>query len=262
MTNQTDEMVFLRVSTPKFVYPRPLNDVGDETAIETRPHDPLADNGIVLSHVIGGSAAEASNEVRCFNDVQDPSATGERPAASQADSQFLLLRPFFQSNGGAMPASTEICCWWDCNKFDTPPICAPFTYKQTDDSFGGCGCFCSFACALAWLQDKPSCHRYIPLLRFLRQKQSDVLITSPLIPAPPREMLQMFGGGLTLDQFRDVTSHNGMRMVHMPNMHPLRMNVENRAMTVVESSSVLKYLKDMKRFQLAQKDGSAPKTLQ
>lgn len=242
-----DLKVSLKINVPKFAYPQDLEEaVRDETLC--RPHDPLADNGIVLPAYYGADPVVDDNVVRCHNDIL---INNQVPIDDLSD-PALLLGSFFNSSDGGLPKKTDICCWWDANQFETPPISAPMSYNSNDDSFCGHGCFCGFPCALAWLQDHPARQKYIPLLRFMRQKQSDVLVTDPLLPAPPRELLKMFGGSLSIEQFRNDPFSTGVgkcRTVHVSNMHPLKIQVQDRDVPVVESSRILQLLRS-KRSQM------------
>ncbi len=240
MSKDSDSIVSLNIQTPKYVYP-PVLDAGLPTL--TRAHDPFADNGILLPGVSGETPISSTpSVVLCFNDVQDYSVPAVK---KRSDDKSLLLSSFFDDGSTkCLPKRTNVACWWCCHRFDTPPIGAPFEYKHVEDVFGGCGCFCSFPCALAWLQDHKACHKYIPLLRFMRQKQTDVLLGDDIRVAPPREMLSMFGGSLSIEEFRaDNCDYSGLRMVHVPNMYPIEMRAEDRNRTMIESSSVLQFLK-------------------
>lgn len=236
MSRESESIVSLTIQAPKYMYPKPLDEV-DSKEDAPRPHDPLTDNGILLSSISERTAAK-DFAVRCYNDV--PMAC-RRVNVTQKD-RALLLAPFFQDG---LPKTTDVSCWWCCHKFSTPPIGAPFVYKHVEDMFGGCGCFCGFSCALAWLQDHQACHKYIPLLRFMRQKQTNAVASEGIKPAPPREMLAMFGGSLSIEEFRDESSQFcGLRMVHVPNMFPIEIRVEDRSATSAESSSVLQFLRN------------------
>ena len=66
-----------------------------------------------------------------------------------------------------------------------------------------CGYFCSFQCALAWGLDNG--HKNIRSLTYLvakRNYDSDGDVKS----APSRELLQIFGGPMTIEQFRGASN--------------------------------------------------------
>lgn len=95
---------------------------------------------------------------------------------------------------------TDICCWWCCNQFDTLPIGLP--EKYIDTKFYVHGCFCSFSCAHSYnlnMNDNRIWDRF-SLLNYMKLKitGSDSTINT----APPREALNMFGGPLSIVEFR------------------------------------------------------------
>jgi len=99
------------------------------------------------------------------------------------------------------------CCWWCCNKFVGENIGLPEKYYQ--EKFYVFGIFCSFNCSLAYninLNDNKVWERY-NLLHFLYKKvfNADIRIS----PSPPRELLTMFGGPLSIDEFRKKTQYLG-----------------------------------------------------
>lgn len=91
-------------------------------------------------------------------------------------------------------------CWWCCH----PPgvMGLPTRYNKHSDTFDVYGTFCSFQCAKAYnFADAGSnqCAR-MSLISLMRQKTTGDY--SPVICAPPRQSLSMFGGPMTIDEFR------------------------------------------------------------
>jgi hypothetical protein len=107
------------------------------------------------------------------------------------------------------PKEGESVCWWCCHKFDTLPIGLPEKYDKGE--FQLYGHFCSFNCAHAYnvhQNDFKIWERY-SLLHLYHKKvfpQSTSLGSTRIMPAPPRQALQMFGGELTIEQFRHQNS--------------------------------------------------------
>lgn len=103
----------------------------------------------------------------------------------------------------------NICCWWCCHMFDTLPIGLPEKYN--DNIFKVIGFFCSFECSLAYnlsLNDHKMWDR-ISLLYHLRNiifKQIfpdyNPSIMNDIIAASPRNLLKMFGGSKTIEEYR------------------------------------------------------------
>ncbi len=101
------------------------------------------------------------------------------------------------------PSSTSIYCWWCSHPFDGPPCALPSNY--CNNTFIVKGVFCSPECAAAYnFQDTNSgedlWERY-SLLNFLYRKiYNDNNIKIKL--APPKETLKIFGGSLSIKEFR------------------------------------------------------------
>jgi len=103
---------------------------------------------------------------------------------------------------------TDTYCWWCCHNFDTVPIGLP--EKYVNDTYHLYGCFCSFNCAQAYnlnTNDNKIWERY-SLLNFLKKKICDLNNIKYknydyICSAPPRQSLNIFGGPMTIDDFRN-----------------------------------------------------------
>jgi hypothetical protein len=165
---------------------------------------------------------------------------------------FMILDKYIEASEWI--DKTDVCCWWCCHKFDTIPIGMPYEYNNKINKFRVKGVYCSFACMLA--SDNKMCvksksmvtHLYKQLtggysidlkdeyIRMLykdktiqelfkdNQEYKDEYIQSlasfidePLEKAPPRCTLKMFGGHLTIEEFRNSTKERKVyRMVEYP----------------------------------------------
>lgn len=119
-----------------------------------------------------------------------------------------IMKQYMESNRTcSWPLSTSIYCWWCCHPFDGAP--APLPYKYEKKAFHVLGNFCSPECAAAYNFDKfegeEVWERYA-LLNFLYKKiynERNVKIKL----ACPRETLKIFGGNLTIKEFRSQHSN-------------------------------------------------------
>ena len=97
--------------------------------------------------------------------------------------------------------NTDVCCWWCCHNFDSPPVSIP--EKIYDKKYYVFGCFCSFNCAYSYninLNDYKIWER-LSMLKSLYSKMYNE--KKDIVPAPPRKALSMFGGHLSIDEFRN-----------------------------------------------------------
>ena len=100
------------------------------------------------------------------------------------------------------PEKTNISCWWCCHKFDNTPCSLPYKYKK--DKFYVRGVFCSFNCAASHnfsLNDDDVYERYSLLNLMYKKLYYRKFIKINL--APPRESLKIFGGYLSIEEFRE-----------------------------------------------------------
>ena len=100
------------------------------------------------------------------------------------------------------PEKTNINCWWCCHTFDNVPCSLPYSYKK--DKFCVKGVFCNFNCAASYnfsLNDENVYERYSLLNLMYKKLYYRKFIKINL--APPRESLKMFGGYLSIDEFRE-----------------------------------------------------------
>lgn len=104
---------------------------------------------------------------------------------------------------------TNICCWWCCHRFDNTPCVFPTKYVK--GVFQYTGNFCSWPCVRAYTsKDKSICNRYkqnllaLFLLKLYRPLNDSGERFSPDTGvAPPRQSLKMFGGMLSITEFRE-----------------------------------------------------------
>ena len=142
-------------------------------------------------------------------------------------------------------------CWWCCTSFDCTPVGAPLSYDETSDTFDVLGCFCSFPCASAYMRNdqKRLLADKLYLLHMLWGRVPDEEDATDggeahqgLLPAPPREMLDMFGGPLTVEQFREASGKGKhFRLNVAPQLVPVEMMGED--MTQGRRGGLLQALK-------------------
>lgn len=105
------------------------------------------------------------------------------------------------------PDRTNIYCWHCVHPFDSKPVPVPLSYDQRKQTFKVFGCFCSFNCAKAYILGRmsgPSVHTCCSLLTFLHRKVMQIKTHRPIKKAPPVTALNVFGGPLTIQEFRNA----------------------------------------------------------
>jgi len=102
------------------------------------------------------------------------------------------------------PQQTNIHCWWCCHQFDGPPVALPKKYNSKTKQFYVLGNFCSFNCAEAYRLDNKKEYLVAGVLCMMYNILTDGDLTE-LNPAPPRTALDIFGGPLSIEQFRNAS---------------------------------------------------------
>lgn len=115
-----------------------------------------------------------------------------------------------------LPEKTEIACYWCCHGFTTHPCAIP--RHIMDEVWYMYGNFCSPECATAYLfKERIDNHvqweRYA-LLNCLYSDDAEVKANSPsgIRPAPPREILRMFGGTMDISEYRALVHEKRLRV--------------------------------------------------
>jgi hypothetical protein len=115
-----------------------------------------------------------------------------------------------------LPEKTEIACFWCCHSFNYQPVAIPS--HILDEVWHMYGNFCSPECATSYLfKERIDAHvqweRYA-LLNSLYSEDAMVAAGSPvgIRPAPPREVLRMFGGSMDISEFRAAVHEKRLRI--------------------------------------------------
>jgi len=114
-----------------------------------------------------------------------------------------IMYEFINANNEKVwPEQTNIHCWWCCHQFDNIPCSLPEYYKK--EKFYVCGCFCSFNCCASYNFSKndDSMWERFSLLNLMYKKLYNQKFVKISL-APPRETLKMFGGYLSIEEFRE-----------------------------------------------------------
>jgi hypothetical protein len=146
-------------------------------------------------------------------------------------------------NFNTWPEKTDIHCWWCCNKFDCVPCTMPTKYDPLRKRFNFTGIFCSWNCVKAnnFNMNDQLKYQRSELITLLIQKLYGITSAVNIKPAPPRQCLKMFGGYLSIDEFRNnnlgVESYK-MNLLNYNFIYP-----EVTELNVIKSKTVHKNLR-------------------
>jgi hypothetical protein len=170
--------------------------------------------------------------------------------------QMRLLMEFEEKNkANEWPANTNVHCYWCCHRFHNHPYGIPLKY--VNGRFSVQGCFCSLECATAYnfgnggsLDEMWERYSMINMLahRFREQRHRDHVESdhnkqeyrggnlAMVRQAPHRLTLSMFGGHLSIEEFRAYCPSHRMTVVNFPPMMTLTQQVEEINDTDVQST--------------------------
>ena len=113
--------------------------------------------------------------------------------------------------------NTQIYCMWCCHPFDGIPISIP--QKYNNNKFYVYGNFCSFNCAASHIFSKNDDYMWkqYNLLNTLQKKISNNNWKKIKL-APPKEVLKIFGGYMTIDEYREelLTGNTEFKVIEPP----------------------------------------------
>lgn len=95
---------------------------------------------------------------------------------------------------------TDVACYWCCHRFDTPYVGLPLKYRN--NVFEIYGCFCSLECVCAYNFDSRDSSNTWETYNLINLMANMMEYEQYVYPAPPRKCLKMFGGYMTIDEFR------------------------------------------------------------
>ena len=93
-------------------------------------------------------------------------------------------------------------CWHCCSAFEGQARPLPTDYDSNKRVYTYVGFFCSWACAKGYnLQENASTYQYGHICNLLSRVMQE-LRAPECDPAPPRNLLKMFGGTMSIKSFR------------------------------------------------------------
>ena len=113
----------------------------------------------------------------------------------------------------------RIACFWCCHPIPVAPIGLPIAYDSVHDNFMTFGSFCSLECASAYNFEKHQGSDRVWEINTWIQLLGRRMGLINVRPAPSRFILKMFGGSLTIDEFRAAHSDNSR--TYLLNIPPL-----------------------------------------
>ena len=184
-----------------------------------KPYDNGTDEMSYLDGVMEGTGVtgDAQNQQNQQNTKPKESTLPEAKCKLPSHYSEKLMVLFQDCNRyQRLPDKTEIACFWCCHSFQSHPFAIPS--HILDETWYMYGNFCSPECATAYLFkeriDNHSQWERYALLNSLYAEDAEVPAGSAhgVRPAPPREVLRLFGGSMDISEFRAVVHEKKLRI--------------------------------------------------
>jgi hypothetical protein len=199
---------------------------------EAIPYDSNADNpfyeGVeqvenmaTVAEVETASRQEMRQAITAAAAVASGSTVSNTVQESEIDYYNLkanLLVQFKESTEvKTIPQTSEVACFWCCHTFTNRPVVLPV--RDTGEYLQVMGNFCSPECACAYLFDmRQDSHTRWEQLALLYRIYSGAC-SGKIHPAPARAILKLFGGNLSITEYRALLRSHKVRVdIHLPPM--------------------------------------------
>ena len=185
--------------------------------MEAQPYDSHADDpfseGVEqLSNTVMESVAETVKD-----DEKEVPIVKKEEVDYYTLKQTLLVQYQDSSEVKTIPTSSTAACFWCCHAFSHRPVILPV--RDTGEHLQVMGNFCCPECAAAYLFDmRQDSHTRWEQLALLYRVYGEAC-QGVIHPAPPRSILALFGGTLSIDSYRGLIQSHKVRVdVHLPPM--------------------------------------------
>ncbi len=146
------------------------------------------------------------------------------------------LNLYSRENGAIeVPETTEIACFWCAHQFDGRPVFLP--YDEKNGVWHVYGNFCCPECALAYcLDEKEDQQTRWEKVALLHRLYANV-VGGRIYPAPSRNVLKLFGGRLSIQEYRATVRKGKVRMdIHYPPMVSLLATMDTKPIDFYETT--------------------------
>lgn len=136
-----------------------------------------------------------------------------------------------------LPETSDAACFWCCHTFRNRPCVLP--HRDLGTHLLVSGNFCSPECAMAYLFDtRVDSHSRWEQMSLLHRIYCDA-VGSRIYPAPSKKILKMFGGVLTIEQYRDnLRSHKYRVDIHTPPMVSILATMDTKPIDFYDASLI------------------------
>ena len=230
----------------------PMNDMPityDPTLHEAQPYDSNADNPFCEE------VEQVQTDMTQTNAIQQPSqqpplhATQQQESAAtttaaqepQESIDYYALKSTFlvqfkdSSEVKQLPMQSDAACFWCCHTFTHRPVVLPI--RDTGEHLLATGNFCSPECATAYLFDmRQDSHTRWEQFALLHRIYGEAC-QGTIYPAPARSCLKLFGGSLSIQEYRNLIYSHKVRVdIHLPPMVSILATMDTKPIDFYDAS--------------------------
>jgi len=134
-----------------------------------------------------------------------------------------------------IPENSNAACFWCCHAFTHRPVILPI--RDTGEYLQVMGNFCSPECATSYLFDiRQDSHTRWEQLSLLYRLYGHAC-NNKIHPAPPRNVLSLFGGNLSIQEYRTLLQSQKVRVdIHLPPMVSILATMDTKPIDFYDSS--------------------------
>ena len=135
-------------------------------------------------------------------------------------------------------------CFWCCHSIDNHMAYSmPYNYDAVNDNYFVFGSFCSLQCANAYnFSVHGSSDKVWEINSWIQMLAKRYGFTNTIRPAPSRYLLKMFGGNLTIEEFREA--HLNSDKTYILNIPPM---ISINSSSEILNTSYLEKISDNKK---------------
>jgi len=218
---------------------------------QPEPYDAFADN-IFTGHnenillvkaeegghekAVGSSGSRAQNHAS-DQEVKAASESVNHEAGLEAFLKLDLMVEYAQTKiCKKLPEKTDIACFWCAHSFEGQPCVIP--EREEKGVYRIYGNFCCPSCAMAYiLQESLDSHVRWERVSLLHRIYSKAYATGRIFPAPSRDCLSLFGGPMSIEQFRGTMSAGKIRIdIQIPPMVSILGSIDTKPIDFYEAA--------------------------
>lgn len=214
---------------------------------EAQPYDSFAENPFhEESENIDGVGIASASSAPLVASTPLPVAPAEETSVVTQETKtdaidFYRLKGSFlvqfanSSEVKTIPTSSDAACFWCCQTFTHRPVVLPV--RDTGEHLIVMGNFCCPECACAYLFDmRQDTHTRWEQLSLLYRVYGEAC-GGTIHPAPHRTLLTMFGGILSVEQYRRLIRSHTVRVdVHLPPMVSILATMDTKPIDFYDAS--------------------------